>query len=225
MWEIHHIKLLFWQTPRAAFCPPIGVAGHGCITRLSNTHSTGERRVLYEFHPWAGQDVSIDQVVTRGGVSVARCRLPGSSPGLPLELPLWMFDRLACSAVRRQERGQVDWAALQALQDLLSRVVRDDGGDRDFPPAACDRRSDLRSGDPSQGADHAPIPPEVHPVRSVRSSGPQPPAEHAAMAESAAANAPAGDCPDDSVVSGTLPDRCRRSRGGGQRGAPESGER
>ncbi len=30
MWEIHHIKLLSWRTPRAAFCPPIGVAGHGC---------------------------------------------------------------------------------------------------------------------------------------------------------------------------------------------------
>ena len=104
-----------------------------------------------------------------------------------------MFDRLACSTVRRQERAQVDWTALQALLDLLSRVVRDNGGDSDFPPAACDRRSDLRSGDRSQGADHVPIPPEVHPVGSVRSSGSQPPAEHAAMAESAFANAPAGD--------------------------------
>ena len=113
------------------------VVGSCCITRFSNTHSTGERRVLYEFHPWAGRDVSIDQVVAKGGVSVARCRLPGSSPGLPLELPLWMFDRLACSTVRRQERAQVDWTALQALLDLLSRVVRDDGGDSDFPPTAC----------------------------------------------------------------------------------------
>ena len=136
-----------------------------------------------------------------------------------------MFDRLACSTVRRQERAQVDWTALQALLDLLSRVVRDDGGDSDFPPTACDPRSDLRSGDRSQGADHAPIPPEVHPIGSVRSSGSQQPAEHAAMAESAVANAPAGDRPDGSVVSGTLPDRRRRSRGGSQRGAPEPGER
>ena len=30
MWEIHHIKLLFWRTPRAAYCPRIDVAGHGC---------------------------------------------------------------------------------------------------------------------------------------------------------------------------------------------------
>ena len=30
MWEDQHIRPLSWRTPRAAFCPRIGEAGHGC---------------------------------------------------------------------------------------------------------------------------------------------------------------------------------------------------
>ncbi len=67
----------------------------GCTTRVSNTHNTAERRVLYDHHPWAGCDVGIDCVVEKSGIAVARCKLIGDVPGLPLELPLWMFDRLS----------------------------------------------------------------------------------------------------------------------------------
>ena len=30
MWEDQHIRPLSWRTPRAAFCPRIGEAAHGC---------------------------------------------------------------------------------------------------------------------------------------------------------------------------------------------------
>ena len=66
--------------------PSSGEAAIDCPTRLSNTHSTAERRILYEFHPWSGQEVAIDRVVTKGGVTVARCRLPGGAPS-----PLLLF--------------------------------------------------------------------------------------------------------------------------------------
>ena len=48
-------------------------------TRLSNTHGTDERRILYEFHPWSGQEVAIDRAFVKGGVPVAHCRLAGSA--------------------------------------------------------------------------------------------------------------------------------------------------
>ena len=95
-------------------------------TRLSNAHSKGERRLLYAFHPWSGQDVAVDGVVVKGGTSVARCRLAGDATSLPLEVPLWMFDRAACSAVRKRERPHVDRATLEALAGLLSRAVPDE---------------------------------------------------------------------------------------------------
>ena len=139
-------------------------AGAGsCTTRLSNTHGTAERRILYEFHPWHGREVAIDQVFAKGGVSVAHCRLAGRARGPRLEVPLWMFDRQSCSTVRRRERPHVDLAALEALADLLAAAVRGDGGASVFPSATpsvvSDRQADLRFCDRSQGADHAPVPP------------------------------------------------------------------
>ena len=81
-------------------------------TQLPNAHNTTARRVFYDYHPWADLDVCIDCVVEKSGVRVARGRLIDDAPGLPLELPLWMFDRLACSAIRHWCSAQVDIAAL-----------------------------------------------------------------------------------------------------------------
>ena len=180
-----------------------------CTTRLSNTHGT-ERRILYEFHPWSGREVAIDRVFAKGGVSVARCRLGGSAPSPLLEVPSWMFDRQTCSTVRRRERPHVDLTALEALPDLLSVVLGD---------------ADLRSSDRGQGADHAPIPTEVRPVGSVRSSVRRPTSRHAAVAQSAGPGAAAGDGSDGPHAAGT-PRRPGRGSGGRDRpGAPGRGER
>lgn len=82
------------------------VVAHSCTTRLSNTHGT-ERGILYRFHPWSGRAVDVVKVFAKGGVPVACCRLAGGAPGPLREVPLWMFDRETCSAVRRRERPHV----------------------------------------------------------------------------------------------------------------------
>ena len=189
--------------------------GVRCTTRFSNTHSTAQRRILYEFHPWFGQEVAIDRAFARCGVSVALCRQPGRGSSPLVEVPLWMFDRRSCSTVRRRERPHVDLTTLEALADLLSMAFRDDGGSSVFPSAVADRHADLRSRDRSQGADHAPIPPEVRPVGSVRSAGRQPVSQHTAMAQSAGPDAATGDAHDGSDAVGASR---QPSRGGGGRG-------
>ena len=193
MWEIHHIKLLSWRTPKGAFCPRIGEAGRGCSTRLPNTHSTAERRVLYEFHPWFGRQVTVDDVFVRAGISVARCRPPGEVPGHLVEVPLWMLDRQSCSVVRRRERPHVDLTALEALSDMLSLSGGGDGGDSAVGPVAAGWDADLQSRDPSQGANHAPIPSEARAARPVRPPGPKPAARDATMAQSATGDEVARD--------------------------------
>ena len=202
------------RPPPASARPGPNADARCCTTRFSNTHSTVERKILYEFHPWFGQAVAIDRAFTRSGVSVARCRQPGRGPSPLLEVPLWMFDRQSCSIVRRRERPHVDLTTLEALAELLSVAVRADAGASDFPSAVAGRHADLRSHDRSQGADHVSIPPEVCPVGSVRSVGRQPISRHAAMAQSAGRNAAAGDAPDDPDAVGTSR---QPSRGGGGR--------
>ena len=163
---------------RSRACAHAGKNGvsRGCTTRLPNTHSTAERRVLYEFHPWFGRQVAVDDVFVRAGISVARCRPPGEVQGHLVEVPLWMFDRQSCSVVRRRERPHVDLTALEALSDMLSLSGGGDGGDSAVGPAAAGWDADLQSRDSSQGANHAPIPSEARAAGPVRPpSGSQPP--------------------------------------------------
>ena len=182
-------------------------------TQLSNTHST-DGRVLYEFHPWTGRDVFFDRMVERGGVPAAHCRLVGCEPCLPLEVPLWMFDRRACSMVRRLERPQVDLTALQALRSLLDRAVRGDGREPGPPSKVLEGQADLLSCARNPRADHAPIPAEARPVAPVPSSERQRPAQHASMAELAEPDASASDRLADAPVSGTSPAPVRRDAAG-----------
>lgn len=51
--------------------------------------------------------------------------LPSGRPGSRREVPLSMFDRQSCAAVRRRERPHVDPATLTALAELLSWHVAD----------------------------------------------------------------------------------------------------
>ena len=203
--------------------PATSVGARRCTTRFSNTHSTAERRILYEFHPWSGQEVAVDRVVAKGGGAIARCGLPGSTPRLLLEVPLWMFDRQSCSTVRRRERPHVDLTTLQALADLLSKVVHDDGSDP-VPSTVADRHADLGSRDRRQGADHATTPPEARPAGSVRSSGRRPTSRHAAMAESAGPDEAAGGGSDGSDAAGAPRQPSRASGCRDRRGEPGRGE-
>ncbi len=194
----------------------------GSKTRLSNILST-QRRVLYEVRAWAGRNVLIDRLVEWAGVPTAHCRLVGCEPGVPLEVPLWMFDQRACFQVRRAERPQVDLTALHRLRSLLDRAICGDGGEPVPLSTASDCQADALSRDRQQRADHAPFPPDACPVASVRSTGRQRPAQRAAMAEAAVPNASARNRSDDSVVLGTCPEPSRRHRGRHRRDASGQG--
>ena len=91
-----------------------------CYTsQLFNTHKFDKKKILYEFHPWFGRDLSAQGVVEKG-MGAVRCTLQGDVQARALEVPLWMFDRLTCLSVGLRRRPQVDLAALDALQSLLA---------------------------------------------------------------------------------------------------------
>ncbi len=145
--------------------------GLRCTTRLANAHITGEREVFYRHHPWYGRFVLITSVVEKRFALTARCRLSGNVFCLPLELPLWMLERSACSGLRFGARPEVDVIALSALQALLNEV-----GDgvpvvaRNIT-AAPDLRADFISDDQIRGDLHAPLSQQAGPVRTIRAFG------------------------------------------------------
>ena len=196
-----------------------------CTTRSPNTHNTGERRVLYDNHPWAGRDVRIERIVERAGVSVARCRQVGDVPGLPLELPLWMFDHLACTSIRRRRTSEVDLAALSALQFLLGEVSRSDTFDHHVPSTDPDLSADLMSCDQNQGDVDEPPSHKTGPARAVWPTGSNVFVADAAMAEPAGPSAQRSDLTRCATADGTQPSGKERARWGSCQTTPEQGER
>ena len=144
-------------------------AARCCTTRRLNAHITSEQRVLYDWHPWAGRIVTVHSVLDKASDSVARCSLAREATGLPLEVPLWMFDRMMCSSARREHHPQVVITALADLQALLAEVT---GAGRVDPRIASTDSvlsADLMSRDPNQGEVDAPSSYKASPVRAVRS--------------------------------------------------------
>jgi hypothetical protein len=79
--------------------------------------------VLYLFHPWAGCIVDIHEVVKKSTGDVCRCSRDCHVTGRYLELPIWMFDRAACAAIRIEAHPRVHVAALSALMVLLRQAA------------------------------------------------------------------------------------------------------
>jgi hypothetical protein len=178
-------------------------AGDNCTTRRSNAHRTGERRVLYPWHPWAGCIVHIHEAIEKAAGDVARCSHNDGAPGRLLELPIWMFDHAACAPMRVETSPRVDIAALQALRALLDATAI--GGvalglaSSNAPDSGVARVSH----DQNRGGVHAtPTAASTRPskreaaVRSVRYGERQRGAD-AGMADAASTNAPGSDGVDD----------------------------
>ena len=183
-----------------------------CTTQVFNTHKPGKSKILYEFHPWFGRELSVHGVVEKR-MGVARCILQGDVQVRALEVPLWMFDRLACLSVRRRKRPQVDLAALDALKGLLGEVSKPGGHASAAFSIAPDSVTDLTSVNPYQGGDHGSITQGTTATGSVRSRAAGRFREHAAMAESSGTDAAEGNQPAGEVVHRTLPDA---DEGGGR---------
>lgn len=196
-----------------------------CTTALHNTHNTHDHRVLYDYHPWTGRYVFVEKMVERAGVSFARCRLIGDVPSLPLELPLWMFDRQACSFVRHSERPLVDLSGLLALQFLLAEVADADGHDFPLSSSDPDLSADLMFCDQNQGDDHAPISNETGPTGPVRPDGKNVSVASATMAEPAAADTPQDDRADGTTADGIRHDPRVRTGRRNRQSTSERGER
>jgi hypothetical protein len=96
----------------------------GCRKRRQNAHGTEERQVLYELHPWFGRPVRLHEVIEKSGGKVFRCSCDDDAVGRWLELPGWMFDRVACAPIRTVAVPLVEVVALQALRLLLTVALR-----------------------------------------------------------------------------------------------------
>ncbi len=178
---------------------PSGV-GCDCRTRQQNAHVTERREVLYPWHPWFGLSVQVHQTVNKGLNGTFRCGVDGVSSGRWLELPAWMFDRVACLPMRIATSPQAHRRALAGLQSLLREPTN-------VPSAiASSRAPDSGAGSDSchqnwRSADGKPAPrlretvassPATQSVRR-RVSG-------ASMAASAAGDPVDGDGLDDTAI-------------------------
>jgi len=94
-----------------------------CTTKRGNAHRTEERKVLYLFHPWAGCIVHIHEVRKRPTGDAGRCSRQGHVTDRCLELPMWMFDSVACAAIRVEANPHAHIAALSALMTLLKQAA------------------------------------------------------------------------------------------------------
>jgi len=124
---LHHVTLASPSEPRT---PPASdsqgwnAVAPRCRKQRQNAHGTEERQVLYELHPWFGRLARLHEVIEKSGGKVYRCSCDGDAVDRWLELPAWMFDRVACATIRTVAVPLVEVAALQALRLLLAVVLR-----------------------------------------------------------------------------------------------------
>ena len=203
--------------PRPASARPAPNEASGCCTSERETaHRTGTRTILYPWHPWSGRRVRVRDVVERAGIACARCAVDEAVPGLWQEVPLWMFDRVACAGMRVEERAQVDLSRWICARCPLSH--RSCRGRWVKAPAT---RAGWVSHDQDRGETHArstrgasQAQGRIGAARSVRPGGEQQSGGHAGVARAAGPDTPEGDRADGPADAGP---RTRSPRSGSGR--------
>lgn len=164
----------------------------GCYTtRQLNTHGTETRELLYPWHPWAGCQVHIHEVVEKAGGEVFRCSCTASRSDRLLEVPSWMFERAASATWRIGAAPHVDGAAFAALAMLLQDATPVAGAS----PQLRDLSAELGSHDTNRRDVHA-APAQAMSVRSVLQTARCRDGADAAMAGVARRDAPGADKAD-----------------------------
>jgi hypothetical protein len=107
------------QTRSASALPGWNADERDCTRGRRKTHVTEGAEVLYPWHPWFGRVVHVHEVIERGGEHIFRCDVDEKLSGRCLDVPAWMFDRVACLGVRRVATPQVDLAGLARLKRLF----------------------------------------------------------------------------------------------------------
>jgi len=97
----------------------IGEFASGRTNQQHKTHKTDFREIYYPWHPLHKQRVSVHfELHGRDGV-VVRCGPYGGAGHRGFDIPAWMFDRAACSAMVLSTVPAVDLKALTQLRRLL----------------------------------------------------------------------------------------------------------
>jgi hypothetical protein len=163
-------------------------------------------------------------VIEKAAGEVVRCSHDGVASGRLLELPIWMFDRAACTPMRVEAFPQADIAALQALRALLDETAI--GGVTVGLASSNARVSGGAriSHDQNRGEVHAtPTAASTRPskrdaaVRSIGYGEWRQRGTDARMADAASTNTPGSDGADDAAH---LRSRGRRSPSPTEEGAP-----
>jgi hypothetical protein len=173
-----------------------------CTTRSQNAHGTEEREVLYPWHPWAGRPVHVHEVIEKAGWAAFRCSLTGVASDRRLEVPVWMFDRVASQGWQVRATPVASVAALGALAALL----HDAAGIRDGAPQTRDSSAASGSQEAIPGDADA-TPTDTTTTRVVR-----PPQRRRSGPGAALADAAGGGAGDADRADGPLDPRPRRWR-------------
>lgn len=120
-----------------------------CTTQRRNAHGTGiERELLYPWHPWAGRQIYIHELIEKSEETVFRCSLSGRASDRWQEVPAWMFDRALSTDWQITSVPCVDNAALGVLASLLRDAAY-------APSHFSEMGAALRSHDANRGEFHA----------------------------------------------------------------------
>ena len=95
----------------------------GCTTERRKTHKTDSAEVLYAWHPFYGQEVTIHGERNRRGTVVFVCSVGEDPKTAPLEVPAWMLDAAVCRVLRPGQRVRVTVEALRLLRRTLDAAA------------------------------------------------------------------------------------------------------
>lgn len=79
--------------------------------------------MLYAWHPFYGQEVTIHGERNRRGTVVFACSIGEDPKTAPLEVPAWMLDAAVCRIFRPGPSGRVTVEALRLLRRTLDAAV------------------------------------------------------------------------------------------------------
>ena len=86
--------------------------------RLQNAHGIVFRELLYPWHPRSTLRVAVHEAIGKADGEVFRCMLSGLASDRWLEVPAWMFERIACPDQRHLVTSS--FASMRALSGAES---------------------------------------------------------------------------------------------------------
>lgn len=92
-------------------------------TERRKTHKTDSAKVVYAWHPFYGQEVTIHGERNRRGTVVFACSIGEDPKTAPLEVPAWMLDGAVCRIFRQGASARVTVEALRLFRRTLDAAA------------------------------------------------------------------------------------------------------